>query len=371
MDILDTIKLNESSIVKIVLSNTTLDTKKIIVRPVEIKGKTLYQIERTIGKQVFHENVEFKEVTSLNYTDYKQILVQTVGKDYQFTFNGNKYRCKTTNNAIQGQDTKHDKEKKYILSPNEDIPVLRDLGIFTKDNKLVKSMTDKYKQIERFVEIIDESMKDSNLDNITILDFGCGKSYLTFIVYYYFVKIKGMRAKIIGYDLKQDVIDECNELAKKYDYKGLEFYVSDVTKDELYKGKIDMVISLHACDIATDYALDFAIKNKVKYIFSVPCCQHEVNLSITKGGDFDLLLKDGLIKERFSSLLTDAIRVEILRSLGYSVDVIELVDYAHTPKNIMLRACLNSTKHNLKSVESLIDRYKFNQKLYELTKSIK
>ena len=246
------------------------------------------------------------------------------------------------------------------------MPALVDLGIFTKEHKIVASMYDKFKQINKFIEIIDNELKNYNSTEITILDFGCGKSYLTFLVYYYFAKLRNIKAKIIGYDLKADVVEHCNQIAKKYGYDGLEFVVSDVKKDKLYNNKIDMVISLHACDTATDYALNFAINNNVKYIFSVPCCQHEINLSISKAGDFDIMLKDGLFKERFSALLTDAVRTGILRAVGYSVDVIEFVDFAHSPKNIMLRATKNSTKKSYQSLLDLQNKYKFNQTLLSL-----
>ena len=213
------------------------------------------------------------------------------------------------------------------------------LGFALKSNNLIAGQT--------------ALKKTTKKQEITILDFGCGKSYLTFLVYYYFVKIKQIKAKIIGYDIKKDVVENCNKIAKKYNYDGLEFILSDVKKDQLFEGKVDMVITLHACDTATDFALDFAIKNRVKHIFSVPCCQHEVNMSIKKAGDFDILLNDGLIKERFSALLTDAVRVEILRAKGYSVDVIEFVDFAHSPKNLMIRAKFNSVIKSLDDIKIL------------------
>ncbi len=269
--------------------------------------------------------------------------------------------------------TSHNKAKKYLLNEGEDVPIMQELGIFTKDNKIVASMYDKFKQINRFIEIIDDEFKSSNLKEITILDFGCGKSYLTFLIYHYFVNIKHIEAHIIGYDIKKDVVENCNKLAKKYNYSNLEFILSDVKKDKLFTGKIDMVITLHACDTATDYALNFAIQRKAKYIFSVPCCQHEINLSIRRGGEFDLMLKDGIIKERFCALLTDEIRAEILRAFGYKVDMIEFVDFAHSPKNIMIRAKLNSPKKDNKifeNIENLIKNYNFSQKLYDLTKKL-
>ena len=176
--------------------------------------------------------------------------------------------------------------------------------------------------------------------------------------------------KIIGYDLKKDVVENCNKIAEKYGYNNLKFVVSDVTKDTLYDEHIDMVISLHACDTATDFALNYAISKNVKHIFSVPCCQHEVNKTIKKGGDFDLLLKHGLIKERMSALLTDSIRAGILEDMGYSVDVLEFVDFSHSPKNIMLRAkkTKNVSDKNRKQIAELQEKYGFTQTLYDLTK---
>ena len=222
----------------------------------------------------------------------------------------------------------------------------------------------------RFIEIIDDSFSKMNKDEITILDFGCGKSYLTFIVYYYFTEIKKVKAKVLGFDLKEDVVKNCNEIAKKYGYDNLKFYVNDVTKGEVYKDNVDMVITLHACDVATDFALYHAISHGVQHIFSVPCCQHEICSSIKRGGDFDLLLTHGLIKERFSALLTDSIRADILKKCGYEVDIIEFVDFAHSPKNLMLRCKLKkSCSPDLSEIETLMEKYHFKQKLYELVKN--
>ena len=205
-------------------------------------------------------------------------------------------------------------------------------------------------------------------ERIRILDFGCGRSYLTFILYYYFAVRRGMKTEIIGYDLKADVVRHCNEIAERYGYEGLRLEVADVTHDRLADTKIDMVVTLHACDTATDYALAYAIQHGVRYIFSVPCCQHEVNLSIHKGGELDLLLEHGIIKERVAALLTDSIRAAVLEDAGYAVDVIEFVDFAHSPKNLMLRACLTG-KHKSagrKRAEALRRQYGFRQTLLEL-----
>lgn len=353
---------------KLILSDSSSEVKKIIAKPINMKNGVKWQIERFKGTQVFHENVESSELLSLPFADFKQITLEKVGITTIYSKGKASYRSKSVENKQTKMVSSHNKEKNYLIKEGDDVPALVDLGVFTRDGKIVKSMYDKFKQINKFIEIIDDAFKAYNKDEITILDFGCGKSYLTFLVYHYFVNIKGVKAKIIGYDIKQDVVYNCNNIANKYGYDGLEFVLSDVKKDKLYEGKIDMVITLHACDTATDYALDFAIKNKVKNIFSVPCCQHEVNLSIKKGGDYDILLEDGLIKERFSALLTDSVRVEILRAKGYSVDVIEFVDFAHSPKNLMIRATLNSKQKSMSRVEELMKKYQFNQTLFELQK---
>ena len=358
---------NQAGLVKIILSDTNTETKKIIVHKTTIKGQTKWQIERYIGAQVFHQNVDFDVVLTLPFADYKQITVQCANKTGVFsaTKSGFKLKEKQTETK-QTTVAEHNKQKQYFINEGDDVPALVDLGIFTREGKIVAAMYDKFKQINKFIEIIDSELKNYNQEQITVLDFGCGKSYLSFLVFYYFVKLRKIKAKIIGYDLKKEVVEHCNQIAKKYGYDGLEFVVSDVKKDELYNNKIDMVISLHACDTATDYALNFAIKNNVKYIFSVPCCQHEINSSISKAGDFDILRKDGLFKERFSALLTDAIRTEVLRAVGYSVDVIEFVDFAHSPKNIMLKATKNSTKKSYQALVDLSHKYKFKQTLLAL-----
>ncbi|MBQ2805355.1 MAG: methyltransferase, partial [Clostridia bacterium] len=185
---------------------------------------------------------------------------------------------------------------------------------------------------------------------------------------YYFAVVKGVQANIIGYDLKADVVDHCNKIAQKYGYTGLKFVVADVTKDKLEGTDIDMVVSLHACDVATDYALYYAISKGVKHIFSVPCCQHEINLSIQKGGELDCLLNYGIIKERVSALLTDSIRAMLLEDCGYSVDVLEFVDLAHSPKNLMLRCCKTKqpTSKNTPKIKQLIEQYHFEQRLFAL-----
>lgn len=372
--------LNErEEIIKISISSPFSkdeEFNKMTIRPVIIKKQNCFQAERFKNNQVFHLNMsesEFSAFLKEIFKKYAQIAVFKSGETITFSVsqNGKIKQSKSKNNLkSQNKNAENNRRKEYIFNEGENIPALVDLGVFTLDFKIVKSKYDKFKQINRFIEIVNDAFSNDTNENITILDFGCGKSYLTFIIYYYFAEVKKKNVKIIGYDLKKDVVENCNKIAEKYGYDNLRFVVSDVTKDTLYDEHIDMVISLHACDTATDFALNYAISKNVKHIFSVPCCQHEVNKTIKKGGDFDILLKHGLIKERMSALLTDSIRASILEDMGYSVDVLEFVDFSHSPKNIMLRAkkTKNVSDKNRKQIEELQERYDFKQTLYELTK---
>ena len=352
------------------------DYGKVSIRPVMLRGELLYQLERFRDNKAYHQNLTaddlIKAVGNELESRYRQALVVTNKETIQYSMkaNGSYKRHASASVPLPGKVQSHNREKEYILKEGENIPALVDLGVFTQDFKIVRAKYDKYKQINRFIELIDHAFKDYGKDNITILDFGCGKSYLTFILYYYFAVKRGIRATIIGYDIKEDVVKRCGEIAKKYGYEGLEFVKADVTKDVLTDRSIDMIVTLHACDVATDFALHYAISKKAEFIFSVPCCQHEINSGIHKGGDLDLLLKYGIIKERVSALLTDSIRASILEDMGYNVDMIEFIDFDHSPKNIMIRARRNGkpgTKGR-KQAQALADTYGFKQTLLELTK---
>ena len=352
------------------------DYTKVSIRPVQLRGQLQYQLERFRDNKAFHQNVSGEELLKITANElegrYRQALVVTDSAAIQYSLkqNGSYKKHATASVPLPGPVRSHNREKEYILKEGENIPALVDLGVFTQDFKIVRSKYDKYKQINRFIELIDHAFKDYGKQDITILDFGCGKSYLTFILYYYFAVKRGIQATIIGYDLKEDVVKRCGEIAKKYCYDGLEFVRADVTKDVLTDRSIDMIVTLHACDVATDFALHYAIQKKADFIFSVPCCQHEVNSSIHKGGDLDILLNHGIIKERISALLTDSIRANILEDMGYTVDMIEFIDFDHSPKNIMIRAKRTGkigTKGR-QQARALADTYGFQQTLLELTK---
>lgn len=282
------------TLTKLVLAEpvTRIGHSRVTVRPLKLRGKAFFQLEYQQGQKVAHRNVArgalletfeqeldglFRSVTLCTETETRQYVRKTNGA----------YKCTAKSGAARAAVTaSHNRKKEYILQEGENIPALVDLGVFTPDFKIVKAKYDKYKQINRFIELVDDAFRAYGRDEITILDFGCGKSYLTFVLYYYFAVKRGVRAKIIGYDLKEDVVEHCNEVAARYGYSDLHFVVADVTRDVLYSEHIDMLVTLHACDVATDYALHYAVSRGVEHIFSVPCCQHEVNKTIQKGRRF-------------------------------------------------------------------------------------
>ncbi len=315
---------NETCI-QIVLSNPRRkgEIKKISLRPVIISEGLYFQQTSYIGAKVYHKNLsrdqavekteqalrkEFKQCQIITETEMVVILSNKRG---EFSF-----RTKEKQTERKQGDMEHNRKKKYILEEGTPVPFLKDLGVMTAEGKIVHSKYDKYKQINRFLEFVEDILPELPQGReITLLDFGCGKSYLTFAVYYYLKVLKQYDLRVIGLDLKEDVIEHCNNLKEKYGYEKLQFLKGDIAS---YQGvdKADIVITLHACDTATDYALEKAVTWGAKVILSVPCCQHELNNQI-KNNILRPVLKYGIIKERMAALLTDAIRAEYLESRGY------------------------------------------------------
>ena len=374
----------EEEIIKIVISNKVNKDNKYNKINIELKennkGKKYYQIEKFTDKQVFHENVDAVELEEVLietiYNNYKQVSAwsNNTAFDLKISKKGKIFLGKKKSNNEKLVKKSHNKEKNYILKEGMIIEPLIDLGVFTKEGKVINSKYDKYKQINRFIEIIDDEIKKNNHEELTILDFGCGKSYLTFVLYYYFVKIKNIKVKMIGLDLKEDVIKKCNEIAKRYKYDDLHFELGDINGYK-YENKVDMVITLHACDTATDYALYNAIKWNAKMIFSVPCCQHEFNKQI-KPESLNILSKYGIIQERVSALMTDAVRGNLLEACGYKTQLLEFIDIAHSPKNILIRASKSNISKDkkekaLKEVEALIKEFNFDPTLLKLLENDK
>ena len=301
-----------------------------------------YQIESFSKTQAFHENVKSTDLCTkicfLLENSFRQTEIFTDEYVYgiKISSKGKVLHNRRKNNEVTRQVLSHNREKNHIIDLDNAPPVLVDIGVIGKDGKIISSRYDKYKQICRFVEFIDDVVKNDPRDEYNIIDFGCGKSYLTFICYHYMTEIAHKKVNIVGLDLKKKVIEDCNLLAKKYGYGNLTFLCMDI-KDYLPKVRPDMVIALHACDVATDYALYNAYRWQADYIFSVPCCQHEMNGKV-KSENFGLLCDYGLLKERFSALATDALRGKYLEYCGYNVDVLEFIDIEHSPKNVLIRA---------------------------------
>ena len=317
--------------------------QKIKIRPVLLKDALYFQVTEYKGKQVFHENLEKEAAVFYVITQMENFFGQMVLESATKTVNVlvSKKGTVTIKQKMQkkemtNKELSHNRKKRYILEEGEAIPFLVDLGVQTKEGKIVNSRYDKFRQINRFLEFIQDIVEDLPKGReLTIVDFGCGKSYLTFAMYHYLKVMKGFDIRVIGLDLKEDVIAYCNELKEKYGYDKMSFTTGDIAS---YTGvdAVDMVVTLHACDTATDYALEKAVKWGASVILSVPCCQHELNYQM-KNEALSAVLKYGLLKERIAALITDGLRAEMLEQWGYDTQVLEFIDMEHTPKNILIR----------------------------------
>ena len=336
---------------------------RVRIRPVEIRGERVFQATATVGTKAVHKNYTLEEVLSYveaSLTDgFSQLQIQGQMKDGTVLVSKKgKQTIKTRpHEALEPVKIQsHNRVKQYILKEGIPVPFLVDLGVMNKEGKVHTHSYDKFKQINRFLEFIEDILPSLQKDReVTILDFGCGKSYLTFAMYYYLKELKGYDVNIIGLDLKEDVIKKCSVLALKYGYKKLHFLQGDIAD---YEGvnKVDMVVTLHACDKATDYALAKAIEWDAEVILSVPCCQHELNYRIQN----DLLepvLKYGILKERMSALITDGIRAELLESEGYHTQILEFIDMEHTPKNLLIRAVKTGDKASVAKLSQMTDAF--------------
>jgi len=302
-----------------------------------------FQFTRYQGAQVFHQNVSSKEeAVEVCHAYLREHFLQANAwdGDHEYSLMVSKagkisFARKANKAPVPAARVEHDRKKNHILEEGTAIAPLIDMGVLTVAGQVVKSKYDKFKQINRFLELIGDVVKDEGRP-LRIVDFGCGKSYLTFVMYHYFTFVRGMEAHITGLDLKADVIDRCNAAARKYGYDRLRFEVGDISGYSP-PGPVDMVVSLHACDTATDHALFNAIAWNARYIFAVPCCQHELNAQMASVS-LPLLTRYGVVQERFAALLTDAIRANLLEHCGYRAQLLEFVDLTHTPKNLLIRA---------------------------------
>ena len=352
-------------------TGTAEEIIKIKVRPLEQKGELVFQLESFTKTQAFHKNLKAEEaekILSEAMEDFRQMQIETVTEDCNMLISKKgkaTIQRKKKKQQAKAAELSHNRKKKYILEEGIPVPFLQDLGVMTQEGKIVRTRFDKFRQINRFLEFIEDILPqlDQGREQ-TIIDFGCGKSYLTFAMYYYLHELKGYDIRIIGLDLKKEVIRHCGELAEKYGYRKLTFLEGDIAD---YEGvdHVDMVVTLHACDTATDFALAKAVGWGAKVILSVPCCQHELNSQMeqnlrrtkkqkkpeeikntensspvvrTATDVLSPILDYGLLRERFAALLTDGLRAKYLEEQGYETQVLEFIDMEHTPKNILLRA---------------------------------
>lgn len=374
--------LNET-LIRVILSNPSSKDGviKICARPVLKNKSLLFQIEEYTKTQVFHKNLtagdagsyltsKLSSDASSQTAEFKNALVETksftanvlVSKKGTITI-----KKKMNTSAKQPKiSLSHNRKKKYILEEGIPVPFLIDLGVMTQNGSIVNAHYDKFRQINRFLEYIEDILSSLPTGReLRILDFGCGKSYLTFAIYYYLKVLKGYPVRITGLDLKEDVIRHCNELAVKYGYDKLEFLCGDIA---YYDGcsQVDMVVTLHACDTATDYALAKAVGWGAKVILSVPCCQHELNKQM-KNDLLSPVLHYGILKERMAALMTDGLRAQILEANGYRTQILEFIDMAHTPKNLLIRAVYNGhCADNKAQIDELLAAFDVNPTLYRL-----
>ncbi|MBE5938605.1 MAG: SAM-dependent methyltransferase [Lachnospiraceae bacterium] len=357
---------------KAVISNgKNTEYKRIVIA----RQKSGYQGEKFTEKQAFHDNISFEGI--IEYCEkwmsggFRQLNAWSAETEYfiKISKKGKVFFDKKSLSAPVKIRVDNNRKKNYYLKEGEVIPPLVDMGIFSKEGKVINSMYDKYRQINKFIQFIEEAINKTNLKKLNIVDFGCGKSYLTFVVYYYLTFVKGIDVTMTGLDLKEDVIIKCRETAEKYNYDKLHFQVGDVAVYES-KQPVDMVITLHACDTATDYAIYHAIRWGSKIIISVPCCQHELNAQI-KSDDFGILTRYGLLKERTAAIMTDAIRANLLEYSGYKSQILEFIDFTHTPKNLLIRAVKSNIakEHRLEllaETERLMKEFNLSPALYRL-----
>ena len=361
--------------------SSTMDSKraeKVKVRPVLIKDELLFQETLYRGKQVFHENLGGDEmaVRLANYMEglFRQAQIMCTGEDITVLVSKKgrvtvKRRSKCTTEIWKqtAPNLSHDRTKRYILPDGEPVDFLVLLGVQTPDGRVVKARYDKFRQINRYLEFIEDILDKLPSDRtIRIIDFGCGKSYLTFAMYYYLHVLQGRNIHVTGLDLKADVIKNCNALAEELDYGELHFEQGDISSFRSEEDSVDMVVSLHACDKATDYALEKAVKWGAQVILAVPCCQHELNGQISCQA-LEPVLKYGIIKERMAALITDALRADLLEQQGYDTQILEFIDMEHTPKNLMIRAVKGKgMRQKAPSIDGVMELLQVNPTLKEL-----
>ena len=350
----------------------SIEYKKVTLRPVSIKGEYMYQAEFHYDKKVTHQNIPYYEgidfACNIIENDFKQINILTEDEDIQILASKpDKPKVTIQASHRKAGDLSHDKKKQYIIEDGTPCDFLIELGVMSAEGKVFKKHYSKFRQINRYLEIADDSFDALPKEGtLRIIDFGCGKSYLTFALYYYLKLVRGRDVEIIGLDLKEDVIRFCNDTAKKLGYDELTFLTGDIA--DFVSTGADMVVTLHACDTATDFALINAVKWHSKVILSVPCCQHELFSQIENDIN-QPMLKHGIIKDKFTEILTNSLRGLKLEAAGYDVNMIEFTSLEHTAKNVMIKAVLLD-KENPAAKEKASQEYEALKKFYNVKPTI-
>lgn len=353
--------IDQDDLVKASISNLkgSYPYNKVSLKPIAIKGELFIQWEQFKDNKAFHSNLT-KEQSKINFNElldnFKQLLINTKDKEIQILKGKNDFNMKIKETSVKQISLDHNKKKNYLLEEGIPVPFLIRLGVMNKDGKVIKEKFSKFRQINKYLEFIEDTLKELEQkkliqDSIKVVDFGCGKSYLTFALYHYLKNVKNMKLEVIGLDLKKDVINHCNEIAKDLNFDCLEFIEGNIQHFDKLKN-VDLIFSLHACNNATDYSILKGLEMNAKAILAVPCCQSEFNQKIHKSEttrlkkELSVIGKHGILQEKFSSLATDALRAQALELCGYKTTVMEFIDMEHTPKNILIKAIKENFKED-------------------------
>ena len=351
--------LEKRILVKGIISNMkgNYPYSKAVIKPLMLKNNFFFQFEQFQNNKAYHSNLTTEEsIEKMKelLDNFKQFMIFTTEGDYQILKGKNDFTVKITKNSREITSLEHNKIKNYLLEEGTPIPFLIKLGVMGEKGEVFKDSYNKFRQINKYLEFIDDTIKELKskkliTDTIKVVDFGCGKSYLTFALHHYLKNIKDMKFTIIGLDLKKDVMDYCNKVARELNCENLEFLTGDIKDFDKLKD-VDIIFSLHACNNATDYALLKGLELNAKAILAVPCCQHEFNqkMSSNKESEFfnkeNAIGKHGILLEKFTSVATDAFRAQALELCGFKTQVMEFIDMEHTPKNILIRGIKEKAK---------------------------
>lgn len=356
--------VRENSLIQVVLSSKRPDSEidKAIVRPIVLKTGSAYQLAVRKGPKELHETITAEQLASR----IVEVLELSFNEARVFTEEADHIARRNRDGSIQikqlpptktsAEAVGHNRAKNYLIPEGVPCPFLAEIGVMTAEGRVHAAKTAKFRQINRFLELVDDVTKALPAEGpLRIVDFGCGKSYLTFALYHLFRVVHGRDAQIIGLDREKSVVETCSRVARKLGFADLEFRTGTIAEYDL-EGRVDMVVSLHACDTATDDAIAKAVHWQAPVILAVPCCQHELARTIEDSRELLAIERHGILKERFAAIATDALRAQALEICGYRTQVVEFIDMEHTAKNLLIRAVRRTTPHP--DEQRLVDEYR-------------